>query len=155
MTNGSSHAPANQPATSGVQASQYPSFALHTLGWKSFQELCLSVLGEVLGQTVQAFAVARDGGRDGAFHGTWDPDKAPGEAGSYTLQCKFTSRPAAHLTIADLDEELPKAERLAAAGKADNYIIVTNHSLTGPNAEAICASRALSTAWCLVSSGCL
>ena len=139
MTNGSSHAPANQPATSGVQASQYPSFALHTLGWKSFQELCLSVLGEVLGQTVQAFAVARDGGRDGAFHGTWDPDKAPGEAGSYTLQCKFTSRPAAHLTIADLDEELPKAERLAAAGKADNYIIVTNHSLTGPNAEAICA----------------
>jgi hypothetical protein len=91
----------------------------------------------VLGQTVQAFASVRDGGRDGAFHGVWDVTKSPGLSGSFTLQCKFTSKTNVRLTLQDLDDELPKAERLAASGKADNYIVMTNAGLTGPNEEAI------------------
>ena len=42
-------------------------FDLHKLGWSSFQQLCHTVGGEVLGQTLESFADSNDGGRDGAF----------------------------------------------------------------------------------------
>ncbi|HXM22272.1 MAG TPA: hypothetical protein VN948_13530 [Terriglobales bacterium] len=41
------------------------SYDLHSLGWRAFQQLCLTVLREILGQTVSAFLDGRDGGRDG------------------------------------------------------------------------------------------
>ena len=46
-------------------------FDLHNLGWNSFQQLCLTITREILGQTVESFLDSRDGGRDGAFTGTW------------------------------------------------------------------------------------
>jgi hypothetical protein len=46
-------------------------YDLHSLGWDSFQQLCLAISREVLGQTVQTFLNSKDGGRDGAFAGKW------------------------------------------------------------------------------------
>lgn len=56
-----------------VQASE-PSYQLHSLGWKAFQSLCVAITGEIWGQTVQTFFDSRDGGRDGAFQGSWKPN---------------------------------------------------------------------------------
>ncbi|MEH6735210.1 MAG: hypothetical protein V7690_11260 [Shewanella sp.] len=36
-------------------------YELHSLGWKAFQQLCATVLSEVLGQTVQVFSEVNDG----------------------------------------------------------------------------------------------
>ena len=41
-------------------------FELRNLGWNSFQQLCLTIAREVLGQTVESFLDTNDGGRDGA-----------------------------------------------------------------------------------------
>jgi hypothetical protein len=45
-----------------VHAPGEPDFELHTLGWRSFQDLCAAILREVWGQTVQPFADTRDAG---------------------------------------------------------------------------------------------
>jgi len=50
-----------------------PPFALHEMGWHAFQQLCHTVLREVLGQVVRSFLDNNDGGRDGAFAGRWAP----------------------------------------------------------------------------------
>ena len=52
-----------------------PTYELHSLGWKAFQQLCVSVASQLWGQTVQGFFDSHDGGRDGAFYGTWTPNK--------------------------------------------------------------------------------
>jgi hypothetical protein len=44
-----------------VAAVGSPRFALHTLGWRAFQDLSAAVLREVWGQSVQACADSNDG----------------------------------------------------------------------------------------------
>jgi hypothetical protein len=68
-------------------------FALHSLGWNSFQHLCLTITREVLGQTVGSFLDSADGGRDGAFVGSWKPKGRAQLSGQFVVQCKFTARP--------------------------------------------------------------
>jgi hypothetical protein len=46
-------------------------YDLRALGWSSFQQLCLTITREILGQTVESFLDSADGGWDGAFTGTW------------------------------------------------------------------------------------
>lgn len=108
-----------------------PSFDLHTLGWQSFQDLCLAVARTVLGQTVTAFLDPHDGGRDGAFTGTWTTQKGEDLSGQYVLQCKFTGKPAYNLKLSDVSDEIDKAERLASQGRCDSYILLTNAHFTG------------------------
>ena len=104
-------------------------YPLHLLGWKAFQDLCVSVAEECLRRPVQTFLPNNDAGRDGAFIGKWEgADPAAGES---TIQCKFTSRPDANLTLSVLSDELEKARLLAARGLAADYIILTNHPITG------------------------
>ena len=110
-----------------------PDYALHSLGWKSFQDLCIAVAEECLRRPVQKFLPSKDGGRDGAFVGRWR-GKGP-MAGSSTIQCKFTSLPHKPLTLALLNDELVKVARLAANGLADDYVILSNHPVSG-TAEA-------------------
>ena len=74
-------------------------YELHTLGWKAFQNLCITTIGEVFGQTVQSFFDSHDGGRDGAFHGTWAPNAREVFAGSFTVQCKFSAKAGKHLAV--------------------------------------------------------
>ena len=86
-------------------------FDLHQLGWRAFQQLCHTVLREVLGQTVEAFLDTNDGGRDGAFTGTWKPSLTePAVSGAFVVQCKHTARREHNLVPSDLTEEYAKAE---------------------------------------------
>lgn len=102
---------------------------LHLLGWKAFQDLAVAVAEECLRRPVQSFLPTRDAGRDGAFVGKWEgEDPAAGES---TIQCKFTSKETQNLTLSLLDEEIAKARELARRGLAVDYIILTNHSITG------------------------
>ncbi|MCX6880538.1 MAG: hypothetical protein NTW21_43040 [Verrucomicrobia bacterium] len=106
-------------------------YELHTLGWKAFQYLCVTITGELWGQTVQSFFDSHDGGRDGAFHGMWKGKDGESFEGSFTAQCKFTAKADRQIRLADLKDELRKAERVAARGLADNYFLFTNARVTG------------------------
>jgi hypothetical protein len=124
-------------ATGTLLAAGAP-YPLHLLGWKAFQDLCVSVAEECLRRPVQNFLPGNDAGRDGAFVGRWDgEDPAAGES---TIQCKFTSKANENLTLSKLDEELSKASLLADQGLASDYIILTNHPITGASEISIKAA---------------
>ncbi len=119
-----------------VQANDV-TYELHSLGWKAFQNLCVTIMGEVWGQMVQGFFDSHDGGRDGAFHGTWTAVSGESFSGAFTAQCKFTAKADKGLQLSDLKDDLTKAKRLAKKGLADNYILFTNARLTGSAEENI------------------
>jgi hypothetical protein len=112
-------------------------YELHTLGWRDFQSLCLTITREILGQTVQSFLDSRDGGRDGAFAGTWDVAGGEQLRGSFVIQCKFTSKNNSVLRPSDLKDEVRKAERLVGRGLCDSYVLMTNAGLSGVVEEKI------------------
>lgn len=122
--------------SSKVQAGEV-TYELHSLGWKAFQNLCATITGEMWGQTVQGFFDSCDGGRDGAFYGTWQPKASESFEGSFTVQCKFTSKADKQLRIADLADEIEKARNLAERGLSDNYFLLTNAHLKGTTVEKI------------------
>ena len=105
------------------------SFDLHKLGWKSFEDLVACIFRDIMGQSFQSFAEGPDGGRDGAFYGKWQTSREQHLDGSFVIQCKHTSKPAANLTQTIFDKELKKIRRLSERGLADNYIFVTNYIL--------------------------
>ena len=106
-------------------------YPLHRLGWKAFQDLCVAAAEECLRRPVQNFLPGNDAGRDGAFVGRWDGDDPA--AGESTIQCKFTSLTKNNLTVSKMSDELDKARSLAVNGLAADYIILTNHQITGAN----------------------
>lgn len=108
-----------------------PDFALHTLGWKAFQDLCSTVTTEILGQTVERYFDSHDGGRDGAFGGTWERTQNEHFSGAFTIQCKFTAKPNAQLNASILSDEIEKARTLLRDGLADTYLLITNASVKG------------------------
>jgi hypothetical protein len=114
-------------------------FSLHNLGWNSFQQLCLTITREILGQTVEAFLDSRDGGRDGAFTGNWRPVGHEDLSGHFVIQCKFTSRYNYLLRTGDLSEEIGKTRKLVAAGRCDSYVLMTNAGLSGKRADEVTA----------------
>lgn len=106
-------------------------YNLHRLGWNSFQQLCLTIAREVLGQTVQSFLDSNDAGRDGAFAGSWTP--APGQhlSGKFVIQCKFSNKAGCLLTKSDITDEIPKVRKLVADGLCDVYVLMTNAGVSG------------------------
>ncbi len=112
-------------------------FELRNLGWNSFQQLCLTIAREVLGQTVESFLDTNDGGRDGAFTGTWKPTGQESLQGQFVIQCKFTNRLNHVICPSDLEDEANKAKRLVEKGYCDSYILMTNAGLSGTKAEDI------------------
>lgn len=117
----------NEAQTQGNQVD----YQLHTIGWKSFQDLCLTIIGEIRGQNIQVFNPTHDGGRDGAFCGTWTGQEGELISGSCTIQCKFSTKDNQLLKVADLNDEYEKAQRLANEGLANTYLLYTNLSLMG------------------------
>lgn len=103
-----------------------PTFAMHDLGWFAFQQLCHTILREVLGQTVESYLGSRDGGRDGAFRGTWTPAQGDERSGAFVVQCKHSAKAGVNLRLADLSDEMEKAEKLVMAGECDVYVLMTN-----------------------------
>ena len=106
-------------------------YDLHRLGWNSFQQLCLTISREVLGQTVQSFLDSNDAGRDGAFAGSWTPAPDQYFSGMFVIQCKYSSKADYLLTKSDMADEVPKVRKLVADGLCDVYILMTNAGVSG------------------------
>ncbi|WP_156918377.1 hypothetical protein [Bradyrhizobium sp. Cp5.3] len=120
------------------------------LGWNAFQDPACAVTAEVLKRPVQMFLGSNDGGRDGAFLGTWNGDS--GETAKSTIQC--IGKPGANLTLAALQDELPKAATLAKQGLAEDYVIMTNGGVSGEADAQICrAFEAAGVKTCRVLGG--
>ena len=112
-------------------------YDLHKLGWHSFQRLCLSISREILGQTVESFLDSNDGGRDGAFSGTWVDSNHEALSGQFVIQCKFTSKADHRIRMPDIRDELDKVKRLVSKGLCDSYILMTNAGVSGKRNEEI------------------
>ncbi|HDC4533150.1 hypothetical protein LH696_18730 [Enterobacter asburiae] len=112
-------------------------YNLHKLGWNSFQQLCLTIAREVLGQTVQSFLDSNDAGQDGAFSGNWSPVNGQNLSGRFVIQCKFTNRADYCLTPSDVKGEIPKIRKLVNDGVCDVYILMTNAGISGKQANTI------------------
>lgn len=106
-------------------------YSLHTLGWKAFQDLCATITTQIWDREFQSFFDSNDGGRDGAFRVKSEANK------NIVVQCKFTGKSSSQIKLSDLKDELLKATRLTKKGLCDEYILFTNHSLTGTNEEKI------------------
>ena len=112
-------------------------FDLHKLGWHSFQQLCHTIGGEILGQTLESFADSNDGGRDGAFKGRWNLDGHEDLEGYFVIQCKFTGQADGRLTPSTLLGEVDKAKALVQQGICDSYILMTNATISGTSHQRI------------------
>lgn len=112
-------------------------YNLHQLGWHSFQQLCLTIVREICGQTVESFLDSADAGRDGAFTGTWTRIGGETLSGRFVVQCKFTAKRDKNLSQTDLRDEAKKASRLVQNGRCDCYILMTNAGLSGSINEDI------------------
>lgn len=119
-----------------AQASQ-TSLALHTLGWKAFQDLCAQVCEVVLGRPVGIYREAQDGGQDATF--TSKPQATGSVAAPATIQCKFSGDPARKLRTSDIAGEREHITDLVSRGLAASYYFITNMSVDAPVAADICA----------------
>ncbi|MGW8304704.1 MAG: nSTAND3 domain-containing NTPase [Achromobacter pulmonis] len=115
-------------------------YDLHRLGWNSFQQLCLTVAREVLGQTVQSFLDSNDAGRDGAFAGSWTPSPKQHFSGNFVIQCKFSSKAGSLLTKSSITDEIPKVRKLVSEGLCDVYILMTNAGVSAKQEAQIKAA---------------
>lgn len=107
--------------------------ALHTIGWRAFQDLCSQVCEVILGRPVEIFREAQDGGQDAVFLIPSVTDAPP----IGTVQCKHTSDAMRALKLSDLTTELENVEELVKAGQADTYAFMTNMSVDAPVAAAM------------------
>jgi hypothetical protein len=114
--------------------------ALHTIGWRAFQDLCSQVCEVTLGRPVEIFREAQDGGQDAVFL----IPSATDTPSTGTVQCKHTSDAKRALKFSDLSAELGNVEELVKASQADTYALMTNMSVDAPVAAAMRAKlRAL------------
>lgn len=102
--------------------------ALHTIGWRAFQDLCSQVCEVVLGRPVEIFREAQDGGQDAVFL----IPSPNGEQPIGTIQCKHTSDAGKALKISDLSAEIGHVAELVKGGQADTYAFMTNMSVDAP-----------------------
>lgn len=97
-------------------------FALHTLGWKAFQDLCAQVMEDELGATVSVYREAQDGGQDAVFLAKSDD----GLTVEGTVQCKFSSKREQRLRPSDITAEIKHVEQLVAKHMASVYYFITS-----------------------------
>ena len=107
--------------------------ALHTIGWRAFQDLCSQVCEVVIGRPVEIFREAQDGGQDAVFLIPAGKDVLS----IGTVQCKHTSDATRTLKLSDLNAEIAHVTDLVKASQADTYIFMTNMSIDAPVAAAM------------------
>jgi hypothetical protein len=112
-------------------------YDLHSLGWHNFQQLCLTVTREILGQTVESFLDSNDGGRDGAFSGAWARAVAKRSADDSSSNANSLARRTRTCTWPICATSCNKARRLVERGLCDVYVLMTNAGLSGTEAEKI------------------
>ena len=93
--------------------------ALHTLGWKAFQDLSAHICEEILRRPVEIYREALDGGQDAAFFSRVRLSSTETLEG--TVQCKFTSEPRRSFKLSDATDEEDNIKRLVLEGHADFY----------------------------------
>jgi len=118
--------------TSETQA-YHVDFALHTLGWKAFQDLCAQVMEEELKTTVSVYREAQDGGQDAVFLAN-GPDVFTVVG---TVQCKFSSKREQRLRPSDITGELEHVEQLVAKKMAVVYYFITSMSVDADVAREV------------------
>jgi len=114
-------------------------YRLNALGWYNFERLVLTLLKVIIGPGVTSFAGSRDGGRDAKFEGSANyPSTRTLWSGYWVFQVKFldyeefTSNEARSRLQSEVCKEFKKIiERNRQ--KPDNYILITNISLTPDN----------------------
>jgi hypothetical protein len=116
-----------------VAAGPWSDLALHTIGWRAFQDLCSQVCEVVLRQPVEIYREAQDHGQDAVFLVRGQNTSAP----VGTVQCKHTSDFAKSLRRGDLTPEIAHIQELVKAGLADTYAFMTNMSVDAPVAAEI------------------
>ena len=122
------------PATNERRAhGPWSDLALHTIGWRAFQDLCSQVCEVMLGRPVEIFREAQDCGQDAVFLIPARNDAPP----IGTVQCKHTSDGVKALKLSDLTAEIDHVEELVKAGQADTYVLMTNMSVDAPVAAAM------------------
>lgn len=122
------------PAPQGRRAhGPWSDLALHTIGWRAFQDLCSQVCEVVLGRPVEIFREAQDGGQDAVFLIPAGNDAPP----IGTVQCKHTYEAVKALKLGDLTAEIKHIEELVQSGQADTYVFMTNMSVDAPVATAM------------------
>lgn len=119
------------------------------LGPDQFERLIVCLCQELFGLGVQNFSKGRDGGRDAKFIGTAQkfPSKIDSWCGVTIIQAKHTNGYNANCSSPDffsiknsnsiIGQELPKIEKLRAAGELDNYILFTNRRLSANKSTEI------------------
>ena len=109
--------------------------AIHTLGWKAFQDLCAQVCAEAWGTTVSIYREAQDGGQDAVFRMR---KSGSGQKGfEATVQCKFSGKADLRLRATDVDAELATVRELVAAGRAKTYYFITSQGVDAPVAAKV------------------
>lgn len=118
-------------ATDPVEADEVRSvhFTLEELGWKSFQDLCLTIAERKYGLAVNSFSFGRDEGRDGSAIVTASTAAIGSPWGQVAIQCKHSSR-ATRAQPSIINPELPKIDALVRVGHCDTYILYTNRLLS-------------------------
>jgi len=126
--------PQRPTQTTSAQAQGYHvDFALHTLGWKAFQDLCAQVMEEELKCTVSVYREAQDGGQDAVFLVKRTDDSIT----VGTVQCKFSSKREQRLRPSDITGEVEHVEQLVAKGMASTYYFLTSMSVDADVAREI------------------
>lgn len=127
-------APQHSTQTASAEAQGYHvDFALHTLGWKAFQDLCAQVMEEELKCTVSVYREAQDGGQDAVFLGK----SVNSSVVVGTVQCKFSSKREQRLRPSDITCELEHVKHLVANGMASAYYFLTSTSVDADVARQI------------------
>lgn len=121
--------------TKPIAQAQYPELALHTLGWKAFQDLCSQICEEILRTSVSIYREAQDGGQDAVFLINSKREKS--FAFTATVQCKFASDPKRRLKSSDLSSELKSIKKLVKENNAHEYYFMTNMGVDAPIAKKI------------------
>ena len=118
--------------------------ALHTIGWRAFQDLCSQVCEVALGRHVEIFREAQDGGQDAVFLIPSGDEASP----IGTVQCKHSSEAGKALRAGDLSVEIDNVAELVKAGQAHTYAFMTNMSVDAPVAAVMRASTSWRSSWC-------
>ncbi|MET3520958.1 hypothetical protein [Mesorhizobium abyssinicae] len=122
----SAYAKQTAKRTHRVAVGPWSDLALHTIGWRAFQDLCSQLCEVVLRRPVEIFREAQDGGQDAVLLIPGDGASAPAIG---TVQVKHSSDAAKALRASDIAAELESVARLVAEGQADTYIFMTNMSV--------------------------
>jgi hypothetical protein len=113
-------------------------YPLHYLNEQDFESLSTHICNIILGEGTIPFAIGKDGGRDGRFHGKANcfPSNSLPWEGKIVIQAKYTIKENASCsdnTFSTIlkNEVIPAIKNLQKENLIDYYLLFTNRKLTG------------------------